>query len=167
MADTVEPEVRSRMMSRIRGRNTRPETLVRSGLWARGFRFRLHVSGLAGRPDIVLPKWRTAIFVNGCFWHAHANCPYFRVPKSRFEFWQKKLLANRRRDAAAVSRLVEEGWKVITVWECALRADAQNAILIADDLIRNADSPRWEIAQPPSDHTTCHASSPLAGKEDN
>jgi DNA mismatch endonuclease (patch repair protein) len=135
------------MMSLIRGRDTKPETLVRSGLWARGFRFRLHAKDLPGRPDLVLPKWRTVIFVNGCFWHAHAHCSYFRMPKSRSQFWQQKLKANRRRDAAAAMRLVDEGWKVITVWECALRADTREAILMADDLIRNATSTHWEIAQ--------------------
>jgi DNA mismatch endonuclease (patch repair protein) len=148
------------MMSLIRGRDTKPETLVRSGLWARGFRFRLHVKDLPGRPDLVLPKWRTVIFVNGCFWHAHANCSYFKMPKSRTEFWQRKLLANRRRDAVAAGQLIEEGWKVITVWECALRADAKSAIQLAEDLIRNATTPRWEIAQTSPGHCTSYIPQP-------
>lgn len=156
MPDVVGPDVRSRMMSLIRGRDTKPETLVRSGLWARGFRFRLHAKDLPGRPDLVLPKWGTVIFVNGCFWHAHANCSYFKMPKSRPEFWQRKLHANRKRDAVAASRLAEEGWKVITVWECALRADAERAILMAEDLIRNATTLRWEIAQTSPGELTCH-----------
>jgi DNA mismatch endonuclease (patch repair protein) len=144
------------MMSLIRGRDTKPETLVRSGLWARGFRFRLHAKDLPGRPDLVLPRWRTVIFVNGCFWHAHTNCSHFRMPKSRAQFWQQKLKANQRRDAAAASRLVEEGWKVITVWECALRADVGTAILMAEDLIRNATTTRWEIAQTSLGQNICH-----------
>lgn len=156
MPDVVGPDVRSRMMSLIRGRDTKPETLVRSGLWARGFRFRLHAKDLPGRPDLVLPKWGTVIFVNGCFWHAHANCSYFKMPKSRPEFWRRKLHANRKRDAVAAGQLVEEGWKVITVWECALRADAESAILMTEGLIRNASTLRWEIAQTSPGHCTCH-----------
>jgi DNA mismatch endonuclease, patch repair protein len=129
---------------------------VRSGLWAQGFRFRLHARLLPGRPDLVLPKWRTAIFVNGCFWHAHANCSYFRLPTSRSEFWDAKLQSNRRRDATSVARLVEGGWKVITIWECALRLDPAEAVMLAAGLIRDTTGPCWEIRQVPSNHDTCH-----------
>lgn len=156
MADIVEPAVRSKMMSLIRGRDTRPERLVRSGLWAQGFRFRLHAKSLPGRPDLLLPRWRTAIFVNGCFWHAHANCPYFRLPTSRREFWEAKLLSNRQRDATSIAQLVEDGWKVITVWECALRSDAAKTVLLAGELIRDATRPCWEIRQAPPDHDSYH-----------
>src|SRR3546814_9724806 len=108
----------------IRGRNTRPEKLVLSALVAAGFRFRLHHRVLPGRPDLVLAKGLTTMFINGCFWHAHPDCRFFRIPKSRRSFWLKKLEANRSRDAACTAALAGQGWKVVTVWECALRADA-------------------------------------------
>lgn len=123
------------MMSLIRGRDTKPEQVVRRGLWARGFRFRLHGKELPGRPDLVLPKWRTAVFVNGCFWHAHEGCRYFRVPSSRPDFWKPKLFANRERDVAVISQLQQQGWSVVTVWECALRLDPAAAVSATADLI--------------------------------
>lgn len=148
MVDVVKPEVRSRMMSRIRGRDTQPERLIRSGLWAYGFRFQLHRKELPGRPDLVLPKWRTVVFVNGCFWHAHEGCPYFRLPASRPDFWKDKLENNRRRDMRAVDRLVAEDWKVIIVWECALRADANQAVSLTARLIREPSKAcGWDIRQ--------------------
>lgn len=151
MVDVVKPEVRSRMMSRIRGRDTQPERLIRSGLWAHGFRFQLHKRELPGRPDLVLPKWRTVVFVNGCFWHAHEGCPYFRLPASRPDFWKDKLEKNRRRDVRAVNQLVAEEWKVITVWECALRADANQAVSLTARLIREPSKAFvWDIRQAPA-----------------
>lgn len=128
MVDVVTPEVRSRMMSLIRNRNTKPEQVVRRGLWAKGFRYRLHGRNLPGRPDLVLSKWRTVVFVNGCFWHAHEGCRYFRVPSSRPDFWKAKLSANRERDSAVIARLQQRGWNVVTVWECALRLDPAAAV---------------------------------------
>lgn len=122
--DVHSPEQRSHNMSRIRGRDTRPEMLIRRGLHARGFRFRLHVRDLPGRPDLVLPKHRAAIFVNGCFWHGH-DCPMFRLPATRTEFWLKKIEANRARDAVSSAALLSEGWRSFTVWECALRGRAK------------------------------------------
>jgi DNA mismatch endonuclease (patch repair protein) len=124
------------MMSFIRGKDTKPEQLVRRGLWALGFRFRLHAKELPGRPDLVLPKWRTAIFVNGCFWHAHANCRYFRIPASRPEFWGAKLAANRHRDSDSIAKLQSLGWNVVTIWECALRRDPVATVNATADLIR-------------------------------
>lgn len=107
-------------MSRIRDRDTKPEKLVRSLLHRLGYRFRLHRKDLPGRPDIVLPKYRTAIFVHGCFWHRHRGCKYAYQPKSRVEFWKKKFLDTVKRDKRNQNELKELGWKVIIVWECEL-----------------------------------------------
>lgn len=137
MADVVIPEVRSRMMSGIRGKNTRPEKTVRSGLFSAGFRFRLHRRDLPGKPDLVLAKWKAVVFINGCFWHAHKNCRFFRVPANRRAFWQQKLETNRSRDARATSALAEAGWNVITVWECALRADSVATLKHLQDVIES------------------------------
>ncbi len=121
MPERKVPLTRSEMMSRIRSADTKPELKLRKGLHALGFRFRLHVRGLKGSPDIVLPKYRSAIFVHGCFWHGHEGCPYFRIPKTRPEFWTAKIMANRARDRAAVEALIQQGWRVLVVWECASR----------------------------------------------
>ena len=108
-------------MSRIRGKNTKLEILVRKGLHARGFRFRLHNKKLPGSPDIVLPKYSVAIMVNGCFWHGHKGCRYATKPKSNVEFWEAKIQRNRHRDEVTNAHLEALGWHVITVWECELR----------------------------------------------
>lgn len=120
MADIVNKATRSRMMSGIRGRNTRPEMLVRSLLHRRGFRFRLHVKQLKGKPDIVLPRYGAVIFVHGCFWHGH-DCPLFKWPKSREEFWKNKIGRNQLNDRIAVETLQAQGWRICTIWECTLR----------------------------------------------
>ena len=117
MVDVVGPETRSRMMSGIRGKNTKPELLVRSHLHRKGLRFRLHAN-LPGKPDLVFPKYRTAVFVHGCFWHRHQKCRYAYTPKSRKAFWQSKFAENVRRDRRTARALRGSGWKVITVWEC-------------------------------------------------
>lgn len=109
------------MMAGIRGKDTKPEVFVRRSLHAAGYRFRLHSKVLPGRPDIVLPRYRTVIFVNGCFWHGHEHCRLFRLPKSRQEFWQGKIASNKTRDALKTLELQKAGWKVITIWECALK----------------------------------------------
>lgn len=124
MTDVVDAATRSRMMSGIRARDTKPEKLVRSLLHRRGFRFRLHVRSLPGTPDIALPKYHAAIFVHGCFWHGH-DCPFFRLPATRTAFWREKIDRNRANDRAARNALVAQGWRVAVIWECALRgADA-------------------------------------------
>ena len=127
MADIISPERRSALMSRIRGKDTKIELEVRKGLHALGFRYRLGGAGLPGRPDIVLPKYRTVVFVHGCFWHQH-NCHLFRLPKTRPEFWQAKVDANRIRDRRAEVRLAESGWHVETIWECQLRGSTDTAV---------------------------------------
>ncbi|HET8728349.1 MAG TPA: very short patch repair endonuclease [Alphaproteobacteria bacterium] len=111
-------------MSRIRGRDTRPEMLLRRGLHARGERFRLHRKDLPGRPDLVFPRHRAVIFVHGCFWHGH-DCPRFRLPKTNTEFWDEKVRLNRVRDASATAALKMAGWRTLIVWECALTGPAK------------------------------------------
>lgn len=120
MADIVTPEVRSRMMSRIRGRNTRPEVVLRKALHRRGFRFRLNAKKLPGSPDIVLPRWKTVLFVHGCYWHRHPECRKATTPSSNVEFWTKKFRQNVERDARNIRDLQEAGWRVGVVWECAI-----------------------------------------------
>lgn len=121
MVDVVEPAVRSRMMSGIRGKNTKPEMLARRALFAAGYRFRLHRRDLPGAPDIVLPGRRVAVFVHGCFWHMHAGCKYAKLPSTRPEFWLTKLEGNVARDRRAIESLLADGWRTLTVWECATR----------------------------------------------
>ena len=108
-------------MSRIRSANTKPELLVRKFLFAHGQRYRLNVKTLPGKPDIVLPKYHTIIFVHGCFWHGHDNCKYFKIPQTRTQWWTDKINTNKANDAKAVKTLKKDGWKVIEVWECGLK----------------------------------------------
>lgn len=120
MADVVSKEVRSRMMSGIRSKNTKAEVFIRKRLHAGGFRYKLHDKRLPGRPDIVLPRHRAVIFVHGCFWHGH-GCHLFKQPKSRTKFWVEKIDTNKRRDASAYQLLREKGWRIAEIWECALK----------------------------------------------
>ncbi|WP_084112213.1 very short patch repair endonuclease [Belnapia moabensis] len=120
--DDVDP-ARRRVMAAIRSKNTRPERLVRSALHAVGYRFRVHVSGLPGRPDIVFPQRKVAIFVHGCFWHQHPGCSLARLPRVRLDYWGPKLRRNMERDAANIGKLLDLGWRVHTVWECSLRGN--------------------------------------------
>lgn len=112
---------RSEMMSRIGSRNTKPEILVRRGLHASGFRYRLHAKNLPGSPDIVLPKYKSVILIHGCFWHAHNGCRNFRLPKSNTNFWKEKLARNTERDARQIKELEDAGWRTLVIWECATR----------------------------------------------
>jgi DNA mismatch endonuclease (patch repair protein) len=121
LTDVVDASTRSRMMSGIRGKDTRPEMLVRKALFAAGFRFRLHRADLPGAPDIVLPGRRVAIFVHGCFWHMHAGCRFSKLPATRPAFWKAKLEGNVARDKRAVEMLADSGWRILVVWECATR----------------------------------------------
>ena len=119
--DNRSKEARSENMAHIPSKNTRPEELVRKYLFSKGFRYRKNVSNLPGKPDIVLPKYKTVIFVNGCFWHAHQDCKWFVKPKSNQEFWDKKFIYNTTRDAQNYEYLKSSGWKVLIVWECEIR----------------------------------------------
>lgn len=119
-ADRVSSDVRSRMMAGIRGKNTRPELLLRSALHAQGIRFRLHRKDLPGKPDLVFPRYRAVLFVNGCFWHGH-DCHLFRWPKTREDFWRDKIGKNVDRDTRNRSALLQLGWRFATVWECSMK----------------------------------------------
>lgn len=116
-------------MAAIRSKNTKPELLVRKWLWKRGFRYRLCSPRLPGHPDLVLRKYRTCIFVNGCFWHGHDNCRFFRLPKTNRQFWEEKIQRNRVRDKAEQQQLASMGWHCITVWECQLKPQVREATL--------------------------------------
>ena len=129
MADVHTPEQRSYNMSRIRNKNTKPEELVRKYLFSQGFRYRKNDSRLPGKPDIVLPKYKTVIFVNGCFWHGHEGCKYFRMPKTNTEFWERKISRNRERDREEQKQLARMGWHCITVWECELKGERREKTL--------------------------------------
>jgi DNA mismatch endonuclease, patch repair protein len=122
--DVLTQEQRRYNMSRIRGRDTAPEMLIRRALHARGYRFRLHDRKLPGRPDLVFPKYKAIILVHGCFWHGH-DCHLFKWPATRREFWQQKISQNQNRDAKVASRLEEEGWRALVVWECMLKGRAR------------------------------------------
>jgi DNA mismatch endonuclease (patch repair protein) len=146
MVDVHSPERRSANMRAIRHKDTNPEMQIRRLLFARGFRFRLHVKSLPGSPDIVLPKHQVAIFVHGCFWHGH-RCSLFKVPATRTEFWMDKIQANRWRDLRDETKLLAAGWRVLTVWECALkgkqkRPPAEVIETIANWIVRSDDEVR-------------------------
>lgn len=131
MADVHTKEVRSYNMSRIRGKNTKPEIQLRKLLFKMGFRFRLHDKSLPGTPDIVLKKYRTVIFVHGCFWHGHENCKYFVIPKTRTEWWLRKIENNKNNDYKNIIELKLENWNVIIVWECQLKSE-----IICEEIIK-------------------------------
>jgi len=141
-------------MARIRSTDTKPEMILRRGLHAAGFRYRLHVPGLPGKPDIVLPKFRSVVFVHGCFWHGHADCKNFRVPKTRPEFWTAKINANRDRDDGAIGALRNAGWRVLVVWECATRSICvDNLVQIVAEWLQGTETG----AELGSDGSTCPA----------
>ena len=121
MSDKLTPQQRHYCMSRIRGKATKPELLVRHWLWSHGYRYRLNVKSVPGKPDIVLRKYRTAIFVNGCFWHGHEDCRLYSVPKSNTDFWIAKVQRNRERDQEEYKALHDAGWQVVVIWECQLK----------------------------------------------
>lgn len=129
MTDVLTPEQRHECMSRVRSKNTKPELIVRRYLFSRGFRFRINVKRLPGTPDIVLRKYRTVIFVNGCFWHGHEGCKYFVPPKSNTDFWMNKIKRNQERDLKARVQLRDMGWHVIQVWECQLKPKVREMTL--------------------------------------
>lgn len=142
MADIVSPAVRSRMMSGIKSKNTKPEIILRKQLHGMGFRYRLHDRRLPGTPDMVFPKYHAVIFVHGCFWHGH-DCPLFKWPSSNTEFWKNKINSNRKRDVGNKQKLQAANWRVAIVWECAIRklgdCDKWLAKYLADWLTSNSD----------------------------
>jgi DNA mismatch endonuclease (patch repair protein) len=129
MADVHDQKTRSFNMSRIKGKNTMPEMVVRRFLFANGFRYRLHDKRLPGKPDIVLPKYKTVIFINGCFWHGHEGCRYFVIPKTRTEFWLNKINTTRAGSLQNFATLESLGWKVIEIWECELKKEKTEGTL--------------------------------------
>ncbi len=131
MTDIVDPITRSRMMSGIRGKNTKPEMVVRRELFKRGFRYRLHVRNMPGKPDLVMKKYRAAIFVHGCFWHGH-DCSLFRMPTTNQEFWSGKISGNICNDMSNRQKLLGSGWRVLMIWECALRGKNINVCKVMD-----------------------------------
>jgi len=157
MADVHDTATRSRNMAAVRAKNTKPELLIRQGLFRRGFRYRLHYSALPGTPDIVLPKYRAAIQVHGCFWHGH-DCDLFQWPASREDFWKKKIRENQVRDGRAGDELAAVGWRVLTIWECAFRGRAavplERVIDRAASWIRGSRS-RGEIRGSGNGHGDC------------
>lgn len=141
--DIVPPAVRSRMMAGIRGKNTKPELQLRSGLHRRGLRFRLHCNSLPGRPDLVFPKYKAVIFAHGCFWHGH-DCHLFRLPTTRAEFWRAKIHSNVERDRDQTNALLQAGWRVSVVWECALKGRTR---LPFDETISQCEN--WILSNEP------------------
>jgi DNA mismatch endonuclease (patch repair protein) len=149
MTDIVSPDIRSKMMSGIGGKNTKPEIIVRKSLHRRGFRYTLHRRDLPGKPDLTLPKYKTVVFVNGCFWHGH-DCHLFKWPKTNENFWKDKINGNKVRDKNNINKLLSAGWNVLLIWECSVRSQTGEHIsLVADtisDWIRQnkyaADAPR-------------------------
>lgn len=137
MADVVTPAKRSEMMAGIGSKNTKPEIAVRKILHAAGFRYRLHRRDLPGKPDVVLPKFKTVIFVNGCYWHGHEDCDLFRPPKTRTDFWMGKISGNKERDRRKTDELIKLGWNVIVIWECALKGKGRLDIACLSELLKS------------------------------
>ena len=131
MIDTVKPEVRSRMMARIRGKNTQPEIMLRRALHRNGFRFRLHDRKLPGTPDLVFPRFRAVCFVQGCFWHRHLGCSYATMPSTNIGYWHKKFDANIERDKRNCTAILANSWRIAIVWECALRNEKATVVSAA------------------------------------
>lgn len=148
--DVLTPEQRRLVMSRIRGKDTKPEMLLRRGLHGRGLRYRLHRKGMPGRPDIVFPRYRAVVFVHGCFWHGH-GCSLFKWPKTRAAFWESKIKGNMERDRQVLRALKAEGWRALVVWECALKGRHRRALpdvlSYAESFIREGRKPFAEIAE--------------------
>lgn len=146
MVDVVDNKTRSRMMSGIRGKDTKPELLIRKALHARGFRYRLHATELPGKPDLVFPRYQAAIFVHGCFWHGH-SCRFFKWPSTRREFWEQKIKNNYARDQRHVSSLNSLGWRTLVIWECLTRRGATIPFDVLIDIVQS-----WLINNDPSSY---------------
>lgn len=150
MPDTVDQATRSRIMARVPGRDTKPEFSLRRALHARGLRYRLHVRSLPGTPDLVFPRFRAACFVHGCFWHRHPGCPRTTHPATRREFWQTKFRANVERDRRTRQELLDGGWRVAIVWECALRAELAHITARTVDHWLRGREPEFETGVDPA-----------------
>ena len=155
MSNTQTPQQRHANMAAIHSKDTKPERMVRLWLWAHGYRYRLNHPRLPGKPDIVMRKYRTCIFVNGCFWHGHEGCRYYTVPKTNTEFWKTKILRNKERDMEVQRKLAAMGWHCITIWECELKprrrgqtlvslAYTLNRIFLQDHSVRRYEMPKEE-----------------------
>lgn len=145
MTDIVDPATRSKIMASIRGENTKPELLVRSGLHQLGVRFRLQSRELPGSPDLVFPKYRTALFVHGCFWHRHDSCKLAYTPSANAQKWEEKFKANVERDRRQIALLQQAGWRVFVIWECALRERNLNDLFVAvASELKAGDRAFWE-----------------------
>lgn len=155
MSDIVDQAVRSKMMARVKSKNTKPELAIRSALHRLGYRFRIHKKELPGCPDLVFPKYHAVVFVNGCFWHGH-SCSLFKWPKSRPDFWRKKITQNRKRDRSNSNKLLATGWRVCTVWECSVKKGSQaDFTLVIDNLVQ------WLLgSEPVKDISTSEANAP-------
>lgn len=153
MIDVVNKQTRSRMMAAIRGKDTSPELIVRRFLHAKGYRFRLHRKDLPGTPDVVLPRYRIAIFVHGCFWHQHGNCAYAATPASRPEFWSSKLGGNVTRDHKNIEALLARGWRILVVWECGVRHQQARMADIERFISADVAIAEWPL-QPPKPRNT-------------
>lgn len=136
MADIVPHQKRSEMMSGIKSKNTIPEYFIRKALHSRGYRYRIHVANLPGKPDLVFPKYRAVLFVHGCFWHGH-DCHLFKWPKSRVEFWKTKIIRNKKNDEKNTMALQNDDWRVLTIWECAIKGKTKKT---ADEIIRSIET---------------------------
>lgn len=138
MSDVLTAEQRHRCMSRVRSKNTKPEIMVRQFLFSHGFRYRINRKDLPGKPDIVLPKYKTVVFINGCFWHGHENCKYATIPETNRDFWQTKISRNIERDKQTREKLVADGWNVIDIWQCQLKSkDKQFTLNNLISILRN------------------------------
>lgn len=148
MTDSVSPEKRSDVMSRVGSKDTKPELQIRSGLHALGFRYRLHVRDLPGKPDLVFPRFKSVIMINGCFWHGH-SCELYRFPKSNTKYWSEKIRRNVERDAFNIKCIIDAGWRILIIWECAIKRKArlpmEKVLDIASDWLLS-DKPNCEIA---------------------
>lgn len=149
MADVLTPEQRRLNMRRVKGKDTGLEMLLRRGLHERGLRYRLHSAAVLGKPDIVFPRYRVAVLAHGCFWHGH-DCPLFKRPATRPEFWRNKIERNRIRDAKTIAELTKAGWRVLVVWECAVRGRGRLALSevldLAERFIRQGVAPASEVS---------------------
>ena len=163
MADVMTPEQRSRCMAAVKGKDTKPEIIVRKYLFSRGLRYRVNNRKLPGSPDIVLKKYKTVVFIDGCFWHGHENCKYFRLPKTNADFWRHKIAMNIARDYANTVDLRHAGWKVIRIWECNIKTKAKREATLESLYQFIVDSQQMSSPYPATPDSNIIAAEPLSG----